>query len=37
MDGNTFIVIKREDIVLEGRACGGIWLDIVVATLRGNL
>lgn len=34
---STFIVIKREDMVFEGRACGGFWLDIVTATLRYDL
>ena len=33
MDKGTFIVIKREDMIFEGRACRGVWLDIVAATL----
>ena len=37
MGRGTFIVIKREDIVFEGRACGGVWSDIVTATLRGGV
>ena len=37
MGRGTFIVIKREDIVFEGRAWGGVWSDIVTATLRGGV
>lgn len=31
---DTFIVIKREDMGFEGRACGGFESDIAAATLR---
>lgn len=37
MDKRTFIVINREDMVFEGRACGGLGLDIVIATLRDDM
>ena len=37
MEKSTFMVIRREDMVFEGGACGRVWLDIVAATLRYDI
>ena len=36
-DESTFMVIKREDIVFEGRAFGTFCVDIIMAFLRSKV